>query len=82
MMADYDFTLNIPAFDKLRTSPEVTADLLRRGEQIAQSAGGGYRAQVSSDHKRARVTVWPDTARAKADDAIHNNLVRAMEAGR
>jgi hypothetical protein len=81
-MADYEFKLNIEAFNDLRNLPGVTADLLRRGEAVANAAGPGYRAQVSSDKKRARVTVWPDTAAARRDEAIHNNLLRNLDAGR
>jgi hypothetical protein len=71
--------LNNAGFRKLRTLPKVQADLLRRGERIAQASGPGYRAEAAPSKNRARVTVFPDTPQAVRDNAENNTLVRNLD---
>lgn len=67
--------------DLLR-SPGVRADLERRGEAIAQSAGTGYETQTWLGRRRARVTVRTATRQARIDEARHHRLIQALSAGR
>jgi len=74
--------LNYKGFRELRRSPAVKADLLRRGQRIAEAAGPGYIAQESPGRNRARVVIIPDTYEAAVDSLQNLTLIRVMDAGR
>ncbi len=71
-------------FNELRRSPEVRAELERRGSAIAEAAGGAEDFEVVSTltKSRARVVVVTATARAKQLEAEDRALTSALDAGR
>lgn len=86
------FKWNLQAFRDLRNSPGVIADLERRANAIAAAANGadrnaegepdGYVAAAGPGKNRGRATVVTATAPAMADNARHQTLIRALDAGR
>lgn len=66
----------------LLTSPEVTADLRRRGNAIAAAAGDGVEVQTTRNRDRAVVFVRTATFEAKKAEATDRSLTRAIDAGR
>ncbi len=73
-------------FDALRKSPEVKAELLRRGQAIAAAAeadgGGLIHVNETEGKKRARVTVVTGDYEAMRAEAETRSLSRALDAGR
>lgn len=63
-------------------SPEVLADLSGRAARIARAAGPGNSHSSTVGHSRALAMVWTSTADARANEARHNTLTRAIDAGR
>lgn len=74
--------LNSPGVKKLLQSPEVRADLERRGRAIAQSAGDGMEVESDVGPTRARASVHTATPDAMRREAIDRALTRAIDAGR
>lgn len=71
------------AFTKVRRSPGVVADLIRRGTAIAAAAGPGHGIETNYNGvTRARVTVMTETLEAKKAEATDKTLTRAIGAGR
>ncbi len=66
----------------LLTSPEVFADLTRRGNAIAAAAGDGVEAQTTRNRDRAVVFVRTETFEARKAEATDRSLTRAIDAGR
>lgn len=72
--------LNYSGFRGLRKA--MDDELLRRGENVANAAGSGFKAETAPSKNRARVVVYPDTPeaiRANKDGLV---LVKAMGAAR
>lgn len=78
----YSVDLLLDGFEKLRTLPAVEADLLERGQRIAEACGEGYEAELAPSARRARVTVFARSIPAQVREARENNLVRKLDAGR
>lgn len=72
--------LNMAGFRELRNSPKVVADLTRRAEAVAASAGPGHKVDVNRGRDRARAAVITDTIDAAIDEAQDRNLTRAIDA--
>ncbi|ALY08857.1 hypothetical protein GALAXY_11 [Arthrobacter phage Galaxy] len=70
-----------PGFRAALNSPEVKADLLRRGYRIAVAAGDGFNVKFSPSD-RARVMVAANTRGARKAEAKDKALTRAIGAGR
>lgn len=74
---------NRAAFRRIRTSPRVVADMARRAEKGAQSAGSGYvAATTSAPRNRARAAILAVSPEAKADNARNNTLIRALDSAK
>jgi len=71
-----------PAFNRVRQSAGVIADLKRRGDAIAAAAGDGVDVQVVVGATRARVTVATATFEARKSEATDKTLTQAIGAGR
>lgn len=69
-------------FRAVLRSPEVLADLSRRGQAIAEAAGDGVGIQASVGANRARVTVATETREAAEAEATDKVLTSALGAGR
>lgn len=73
-------------FDAVRKSPEVRAELLRRGQAIAAAAesngGGTIHVNESEGKSRARVTVVTGDYQAMKSEAENRSLSRSLDAGR
>lgn len=71
-------------FNELRKSPEIAGDLHRRGEAIAQAAGGGEDFVVidAPSSSRARAIVATATVDGMLAEARDRSLTRALDAGR
>ena len=65
----------------LRSAP-VEAELKRRADRIATAAGPGMIASSRIGPKRARASVVTVTNQARAHEARHRALTRALDAGR
>lgn len=76
---------NQKAFEELRKSPGVVADLKRRAENIAEAAGGeakGYKVtELVLEDPRGAVSVMA-TGHAHFHNRKHHALLRALDAGR
>lgn len=85
-MATTRVTLNIPAFRKLRTSPEarkmVQTAIDRIAEEANRQAGGGFEASMSPGRNRARGVVYAATKKAQIHNGKHLTLLRSVDAGR
>lgn len=73
---------NRQAFQQIRKSPEVQADIGRRVQRIAAACGDGYDYSVMEGRTRARGTVITAKHRAIRDNAKHNTLLRNLNVGR
>lgn len=71
-------------FDALRKSSEVSGELARRGEAIAQAAGGDpdFVVEVGENASRARVVVITATVEGMVAEATQRTLTNALSAGR
>ena len=76
---------NQKAFEELRKSPGVVADLKRRAENIAEAAGGeakGYKVtELVLEDPRGAVSVMA-TGHAHFHNRKHHALLKALDAGR
>jgi hypothetical protein len=82
MAGNVRIELNKDGVAKLLKSPEVQADLKRRGEAIAAAAGDGFEAESAVGATRARVVVRTATPAAMEREAIDRTLIRSLDAGR
>jgi hypothetical protein len=93
---EIDWGHNNPEWRRIRTSPRMTADLEERGKQwtarlnnelrAAQAArhqpiADGYAHTVSTSGTRARLYVWPYTARAIAHEAVNQSMLKLVPIG-
>lgn len=76
--------LNGAGVRTLLRSEGVLQDLVRRGEAIANAAGGypDFTVNASIGRNRARVHVVAETFKAKHGEAKNKVLTRAIDAGR
>lgn len=75
--------INDAAFIEILKSPEVQAELLRRGNAIAAAAGAGtFDVTVSFTPTRARVSVGTADHAARKSEATTRSLTAALDAGR
>lgn len=81
-MARTRIRFRFAAFEELRREPGVVADLQRRTNAVAAAAGAGYLPSVQQGDTRARGSVITATSEARLDNARHNTLLRALDAGR
>lgn len=77
--------LNAEGFRKIRTSPKVRSDLLKRAKRVAAAAGGeinGFQVtELVLEDNRAAVSVMA-LGRARGSNKKHHSLLRALDAGR
>ena len=77
--------LNIQAFEEIRKSPAVVAELERRAKNVAEAAGGeamGYKVtELVLEGPRGAVSVMA-TGHAHFHNRRHHALIRALDAGR
>lgn len=85
-MASVRVELIHAAFEALLTGAKVQADLQRRGDSIARSAGAGFVARpfrmTYGGSPRAGVTVRAETPAARRAQARDRVLNKAIDAGR
>lgn len=81
-MAKVEIKVNEDAILAILRGPEVQADLKRRADRIAETAGPGNASEVVVGSTRARGHVWTDTNEAKVAEATERTLTRALDAGR
>lgn len=75
--------INDAAAVELLKSPEIRADLLRRGHAIAAAAGSGsYDVTETLTPTRARVSVGTADFKARHAEATSRTLTKALDAGR
>jgi hypothetical protein len=74
--------LNSAGVAELLKSPEVQADLRRRGDAIALVAGPGHEVSLHVESRRASVIVFTESPEAMAAEAEDRNLTRSLDAGR
>ena len=75
--------INDAAALALLKSPEVMADLKRRGDAIARAAGDGvFDVTESYTPTRARVSVGTGDHAARKSEASKRSLTSALDAGR
>jgi hypothetical protein len=75
--------INDAAFIEILKSSEVQADLMRRGNAIAASAGdGSFDVTASFTPTRARVSVGTADHTARKSEATTRSLTSALDAGR
>lgn len=76
---------NQKAFEELRKSPGVVADLKHRAENVAAAAGGeamGYKVtELVLEDPRGAVSVMA-TGHAHFHNRKHHALLKALDAGR
>jgi hypothetical protein len=84
-MAKLRVEMNSAGFRQILTSPEVQADLTRRGNAIATQAGEGVTVDSfigGYGGGRAIVIIATDTPEAMRAEAENRTLTRALDAGR
>lgn len=81
-MAKVKVVVNRQAVRALLKSPEIRADLERRGRRIAEAAGPGHESETFVGRSRVRVTVRTETFEAMHAEATTRDLSRAIDAGR
>lgn len=70
--------------DKIRTSPEVCAEITRLAKKFADEAGviagdpGGYKNDLNIGTDRARANVWPKSKKAKLAEAKTAPLMQVV----
>lgn len=62
--------------------PAVEADLMRRGQAVAASAGDGHSVGSFTGKTRARVIVTTSSYAARKAESEDRNLTRAIDAAR
>lgn len=78
-----DLEMNDEAFVAILQSPEVEADLVRRGNAIAAAAGkGSWVVHTGNTPTRARVSVGTGDFAAMHAEATSRALTSALDAGR
>lgn len=71
------------AFREIRTSPEVTGEIERRAQAVADACGDGYEVLPAvTPYSRARRLVAPVTKEAVRDNAVNNTLLMNVDAAR
>lgn len=73
---------NLDAFEEIRRSPGVTADVNSRAARVAAAAGEGYESSPYHGRTRNRASVITATHKARLDNAKNNTLLRSLDAGR
>lgn len=73
---------NYRAFDAIRKSPAVMADLRQRGAAVQRAAGDGFTLRVDTNASRGRATIITATHDAREAEATDKALTRALNAGR
>jgi hypothetical protein len=63
-------------------SPDIAADLERRGRNIAAAAGPGVEVSTFVGVNRVRITIRTATLDARIRQAKTKSLTRAIDAGR
>lgn len=81
-MAKSTIKLNSAEVRRVLRSPEVLADLMKRGGRVASAAGSGFEAKPSVGRNRARVSVVATTSAARRAEAKHGVLSKSLDAGR
>lgn len=82
-MAEVRIEINDEAFQSILKSPEVQAELLRRGNAIAAAAGDGtWDVTASQTPTRARVSIGTGDHAARTTEATNRGLTSALDAGR
>lgn len=79
--------LNSKGFAQLLNSPEVMADLNKRGRRIRDAAGEGFELReakrgTKGRSPRARASVGTTDAKSRRRQSKENVLQRALNAGR
>lgn len=79
--------MNQRAIADLLTGPEITAELERRAQAIADAANsesswGGYYSAVTNDGNRARARVWNIKSGASDDESRNGRMLRNLDSGR
>jgi hypothetical protein len=70
---------NHGAFDRLRKTGEVQAELVRQAARIASAAGDGFETRpVEVGRHRARAAVVTASFEAMLSEAKHGTLIRAV----
>lgn len=86
MAAKVRIELDSDGIAELLKSAEVAADMKRRGDNIAESAGDGFEVTEFEGKyggsPRAMVSVKAKTREAKIAEATDKSLTRAIDAGR
>ena len=73
---------NTKAFEAMRRSPGVKADLRRRADAIAAACGDGFVAASGEGKTRSRAAVIAASGRARRVNARDNTMLRNLDAGR
>lgn len=81
-MANVRVVLKRKGMRELLRSPEVLADLERRGNAIAAAAGPGHQVESETGRNRVRVAVITDTFEAAHAEATTRSLSRSIDAAR
>jgi hypothetical protein len=94
---EIDFGHNNPEWNRIRTSAEMQAHLKAIGDEdvarsnadlrAAQSARkqpteDGYTSNITSEGSRARLYIYPFTARAIAHEAVNRTSIKNLPVGR
>lgn len=69
---------NRAAFEEVRRSGPVMAEISGLTYGMARAAGDGYEGSTMQGKSRFRGIVYPDTWSARKDNARHNTLVRVL----
>ena len=86
-MARSRLRMNERAIADLLTGSEITAELERRAQAIADAANnesswGGYYSAVTNDGNRSRARVWNIKSGASDDESRNGRLLRNLDSGR
>ena len=69
---------NRSAFEEVRRSGPVMAEISALTYGLAREAGEGYEGSTMQGRSRFRGIVFPDTWSARKDNARNNTLVRVL----
>lgn len=69
---------NRAAFEEVRRSGPVMAEISGLTYGLARKAGDGYRGSTMQGKSRFRGIVFPDSWSARKDNARNNTLVRVL----